>query len=185
MAVAVDFSTIPEMFDRITVRYSAGDRPILKQKVDKQYKDISYSDYRRKVELFALGLTLLGVRREDRVAIISENRPEWVVADMGIVSIGAVNVPIYPTLTPPQVAYILNDAGVKVAIVSNSLQLGKVLKVESEVKSLQHIVLMNEKVEQRNEKILMFQEVMAGNLDPQEGLDRVAAMWNEVIDAQD
>jgi long-chain acyl-CoA synthetase len=67
----------------------------------------------------------MGVRKDDTVAIISENRPEWVVADMSTATLGAIDVPIYPTLTPPQIAYILNDAGVKVVIVSNTLQLGK------------------------------------------------------------
>lgn len=161
MAVAVDFSTIPEMFKRITAKYENEQRPMLMHKVDKKYTGITFSEYRRKVELFALGLASLGVKKDDKVAIISENRPEWIVADMGIVTLGAVDVPIYPTLTPPQIAYILHDAGVKIVIVSNSLQLGKILKIESEVKSLERIILMNEKVEQKSEKLLTYAEVYA------------------------
>ena len=165
MAVVVDFSTIPEMFDRITTKYVLSDRPILMHKVDKQYRSISYAEIRRKVELFALGLASIGAKREDNVAIISENRPEWVVADMGIVALGAVDVPIYPTLTPPQIAYILNDAAVKVVIVSNSLQLGKISKIKSDVKSLQHIVLMNEKSESGAEKTISFSNVLSQGED--------------------
>jgi long-chain acyl-CoA synthetase len=160
MSVAVDFSTIPEMFDGITTKYSAEDRPMLMQKVEKQYRGISFAQCRRKVELFALGLASLGVKKDEKVAIISENRPEWVVADMGIVALGAVDVPIYPTLTPPQIAYILNDAEVKVVIVSNTLQLGKILKIESELRTLQRIIVINEKLEQRNSKTLTFSEVL-------------------------
>ena len=159
MAVVVDFSTIPEMFDRITTKYANAQRPMLMHKVDKRYKGISYPEYRRSVELFALGLASLGVKRDDKVAIISENRPEWVITDMGIVCLGAVDVPIYPTLTAPQIAYILNDAAVKVVVVSNALQLAKVLKVVSEVKTLDRVILMNEKAEQRNGKTLTFPEV--------------------------
>jgi long-chain acyl-CoA synthetase len=160
MAVAVDFSTIPEMFDRITTKYAVGGRPVLMHKVDKQYRSISYSDLRRRVELFSLGLSSIGVMKDDKIAIISENRPEWVVADLSIVTLGAVDVPIYPTLTPPQIAYILNDAAVKVVIVSNALQLNKVLKVRSELKALQHIVLMNEKVEPKAENTSTYAEVI-------------------------
>jgi long-chain acyl-CoA synthetase len=159
MAVAVDFSTIPEMFDRITAKYAESDRPVLMHKVDKQYRSISYSNLRRRVELFGLGLSSIGVKRDDRVAIVSENRPEWVIADMSIVTLGAIDVPIYPTLTPSQIAYILNDAGVKVVIVSNALQLGKILKIRSEVKDLQHIILMNDKLEPRSKDTIVYPEV--------------------------
>ena len=78
---------------------------------------------------------------------------------MSIVTLGAIDVPIYPTLTPPQIAYILNDAGVAVVIVSNSLQLGKVQKICSEVRSLRHIILMNEKLEPKSENTITFPEV--------------------------
>jgi len=160
MAVAVDFSTIPEMLDRITTKYALSERPVLMHKVEKRYRSISYSELRRRVELFTLGLSSMGVGKDDKVAIISENRPEWVVADMSIATLGAIDVPIYPTLTPPQIAYILNDARVKVVIVSNSLQLGKVLKIRSEVKDLLQIILMNEKVEPKSENTITFPEVI-------------------------
>ena len=149
------------MFDRITTRYAAVDRPMLMHKVEKQYRGISFTQCRRRVELFALGLASLGVKKNDTVAIISENRPEWVVADMGIVALGAVDVPIYPTLTPPQIAYILNDAGVSIVIVSNALQLGKILKIESEVGTLRRIIVMNEKLDQRNDRTITFSEVLS------------------------
>jgi long-chain acyl-CoA synthetase len=160
MAVAVNFSTIPEMFDRITTKYAGGERPVLMHKMDKQYRSIGYADLRRRVEQFVLGLISLGVVKDDNVAIMSENRPEWVVADLGIVTLGAVDVPIYPTLTAPQVAYILNDAAVKVVIVSNALQLNKILKIQAEVQSLRHMIVMNEKVELRAEGVFTFSEIL-------------------------
>ncbi len=161
MSVAVDFSTIPEMFDRITTKYASEQRPMLMHKVDKRYRGISFSEYRRNVELFALGLASLGVMKEDKVAIISENRPEWIVADMAIVTLGAVDVPIYPTLTPKQIEFIFKDAGVKLAVVSNSLQLGKVLKMRGGLKTLRNIILMNEKSEPGNSRILSYADLYA------------------------
>jgi long-chain acyl-CoA synthetase len=134
---------------------------MLMRKVDKLYRGISFSQCRRNVELFSLGLASLGVKKDDKVAIISENRPEWIVADMSSVTLGAVDVPIYPTLTPSQISYILNDSGVKVVIVSNALQLSRVLKIRSDVKTLKQIILMNEKIDQKAKNLLTFSEVIA------------------------
>ncbi|HTR82160.1 MAG TPA: long-chain fatty acid--CoA ligase [Bacteroidota bacterium] len=151
MATAVEFSTINEMFDRITKKFSAETRPVLMYKVDKQYRGISYSQLRERVEHFALGLSSLGVKKGDMVAIISENRPEWVIADLGIIALGGVDVPIYPTLTAKQIEFIFNDARISAAIVSNQSQLNKVLKIKNNVKSLRTIVIMTEKSEMETE----------------------------------
>ncbi len=145
MAVAVAFSTIPEMFQRLTEKFSQDSRPVLMFKSEGTYKGISYVDLRTKVELFAFGLAALGVKRGDRVAIISENRPEWVISDQAIVALGAVDVPLYPTMTAKQFEYVFNDAGVKVAIVSNQFQLNKVMRIYPDVKSLEKVILMAEK----------------------------------------
>src|SRR5688500_9593002 len=77
----------------------------------------------------ALGFGSLGVSSGDRVAIISESRPEWVLCDMGILALGGVTVPIYPTLGGSQVRYILEDAGARLAIVSTKAQLEKIQEV--------------------------------------------------------
>ncbi len=159
MSVVVEFETISQLFDRITTKYAEEERPVLMQKVDKQYRGISFKELRRNVELFALGLASLGLKRGDRVSIVSENRPEWVFADMAMVALGIVNVPIYPTLTPKQIEYIFNDAGVKAAIVSNAYQMGKVQKIRDEVKTLSHVVIMSEKGGAPPEGVLGFSEI--------------------------
>lgn len=161
MSVEVEFATITEMFDRVTTKFANERRPMLMQKVDKIYKGITFAEYRRNVELFGMGLAWLRVRKGDRIAIISENRPEWVVADMAMVCLGAVNVPIYPTLTPMQIEFIFNDAGVKIAIVSNALQLGKIFKIKSEVKTLERVILMSEKAEIKERDVLGFSHIYA------------------------
>lgn len=159
MPVAVQFSTINELFDNITKRYADTERPMLMQKVDGVYTGISYKEYRRNVELFALGLASLGVKKGDRVSIISENRPEWVVADMAMVSLGAINVPIYPTLTPKQIEFIYNDAGVKIAIVSNSFQLNKVVKITQDVPTLGNVIVMSEKGVALSDGVMSFRKI--------------------------
>lgn len=145
MAVCVKFETIPEMFLNLVKKFSSDPRPLFMHKVNGQYAGISYVEAQRRVELFASGLASLGVKKGDRVAIISENRPEWAIADLAVVSLGAIDVPVYPTMTAKQTEYIFNDAGVVAVVVSNQYQLNKVMKVAVNVKGLKHIILMNEK----------------------------------------
>ncbi len=159
MPPVVQFSTITEMFDRVTKKYENENRPVLMQKVGKKYLGISFKEYRKSVELFALGLASLGVQRGDKLAIIAENRPEWTIADMAMACLGAVNVPIYPTLTAKQIEFIFNDAEVKIAIVSNTLQLSKLLKIKSEVKTLQRTIIMSEKGDVNETDAIRFSKV--------------------------
>ena len=159
MPVAVQFSTISELFENITNRYADSDRPMLMQKVEGVYTGISYSEYRRNVEQFAMGLASLGVKQGDRISIVSENRPEWIVADMAMVSLGAINVPIYPTLTPKQIEFIYNDAGVKIAIVSNSFQLNKVVKITQDVPTLEKVIVMSDKGVALSDGVIAFRKV--------------------------
>jgi long-chain acyl-CoA synthetase len=143
MGLAVQFSTVPELFERVTAEFTNEERPLLMSKKDGSYRGIRFSEIRSMVEHFALGLLSIGFRRGDMVGLIAENRPEWVVTDMGLNMIGCVNVPIYPSMTPKQIEFIFNDAGVKFAVVSNQFQLGKVLKIFDDVKTLREIVIMN------------------------------------------
>jgi long-chain acyl-CoA synthetase len=160
MAVAVQFSTIPEMFQRVCDRFGAEDRPALMVKGDSGYAGISYAELRERVELFANGLAALGVRKGDRVGIIAENRPEWAISDFAIVSLGAVDVPVYPTMTAKQNEFIFNDAGVRLAIVSNQFQLNKVMRVIDEVKTLEKVIIMNDKGVTPDGRTLTFSSVL-------------------------
>jgi long-chain acyl-CoA synthetase len=145
MATAVKFSTIPEMFQKVTDKFSGGTKPALMYKSDGGYTSIGYADLKRKVELFAFGLASMGIRKGDRIAIIAENRPEWVVCDQAIAALGAIDVPVYPTMTAKQNQYIFNDSGVRFAIVSNQFQLNKVTRVLDDLPGLEKIILMTEK----------------------------------------
>ncbi len=145
MPVAVSFSTIPELFVNIATKFADQDRPILMYKADGRYLDIGYGELMARVFRFGFGLASVGVQKGDRVAIISENRPEWAIADLAIVSLGAINVPVYPTMTAKQTEFIFNDAGVSVVIVSNSSQLNKVNRIFHDIKTLKHVIVMNER----------------------------------------
>ncbi len=87
-------------------------------KKDGLWLRISGDAFIARVRAVALGLSSLGVRKGDRVALLSENRPDWSVVDLAILSLGAVNVPIYTTQAPDQVRFILEDSGARLLFVS-------------------------------------------------------------------
>jgi long-chain acyl-CoA synthetase len=116
----------------------------LKYKRDGEWRSISSQEFRRAVEELSMGLRSLGVEPGDRVAILSENRPEWAFADLATLTAAAVDVPIYATLTPAQVLYILNDSQSKVLFVSSEIQGGKVAEIRDKAKDLRHVIRMND-----------------------------------------
>jgi long-chain acyl-CoA synthetase len=138
----MDDAVIGRMFFNRVERF--GPRTLFKVKRDGQYQDISWEKAGRTVKDFALGLLELGIEHEDRVALLSENRPEWAFADLGILSIGAVNVPIYATNTPSQVQYIVNDSASRILIVSTEQQLEKALEARPNCPSLEKIVVFDD-----------------------------------------
>ena len=95
------------------------------------------------VESLGLGLAALGVQRGDRVALLAENRYEWAVTDLATLGQGAVTVPIYPTLTAPQVRYILDNAEARVCVLSSAAQLEKLLAVADSLPRLTTLVVMD------------------------------------------
>jgi long-chain acyl-CoA synthetase len=91
----------------------------------------------------ALGLYSLGIRKGDRVALLSESRVEWVQADQGCIFAGAITVPVYPTLTPPQVAYILQDSGARLLFVPTRKKFEEIRAVLRECAAIEHVVLFD------------------------------------------
>ncbi len=133
--------TLHNRFLNCAARY--GDETALKYKEGGVYRDISWRAFADAVRDVALGLSKLGVVRGDRVAILSENRPEWAISDLAILSEGAITVPIYQTNTARQVAYILNNAEAKAVIVSTAEQLQKITEAGSDLTSLEKVVVMD------------------------------------------
>lgn len=118
------------------------DKAALLYKKGKVYFPITYQELSRKIKIFAACLQKLGTKEGDKVAILSENRPEWVIADFGAMLAGGVVVPIHTTLNPKVIKYILDHAEVKILIVSNSDLLHKVFLIEKDLHFLEDIVLI-------------------------------------------
>lgn len=121
-------------------RYSS--KAALKEKVGGVYRSITYQEMKERVEQVAAFFLEVGFEPGDKVALLSENRPEWPISDMGLISAGLVNVPVYPTLTAQQLAYILQDSGARGIIVSRVNQLHKVKKIAAECPQLELVILL-------------------------------------------
>ena len=146
MALLKVNKTIPELYTFLTEDYGKDlKRPVMMKKVDGEYTGISYREFKEETDNLACGLYALGIKKEDKVAIISENRPEWVYSDMAILAIGAIDVPLYPSLTASSIEFILNNSESKCVIVSNKLQLNKILKYKATLRHLNFIIVMNDK----------------------------------------
>ena len=123
------------------------------------YQDISYTQLGESVDAFSKGLRTLGVQKDDRVALLSENRPEWAITDFGSLKAGAVTVPMFSTLTAAQVGYILKDSGAKIICVSTESQLKKVLSIQDDVPTLKNIILFDSTEDETPEGVIQFEDV--------------------------
>ena len=132
---------IPSVFFETAARHASQDA--LGKKVNGAYQYLTYGQLAQKVKELAAALLELGVQAHDRIAIMSENSPEWVMADLGIMSAGALNVPVYPTLTHEQLEYILNDCGACGIVVSNNTHYQKVMRIWQQVPSLEFILYVD------------------------------------------
>lgn len=125
---------------------SYGDRAALRYKdpCQKKYRSISWTQWALTVRGVTLGLRQLGAKYQDRVGILSENRPEWTYADLGAFGLGAISVPIYPTSSPQDVQYILSNAGIEILFVSSSEQFARIREQVDQSSGLKHVILFDE-----------------------------------------
>jgi long-chain acyl-CoA synthetase len=122
-----------------------GARPVvMRAKRNGQWYQLSYQQLADRVQDLSLGLLELGIRPGDRVAILSENRPEWAIADYACLAARCTDVPIYPTLPARQVEYNLCDSGAVALFVSTHHQLEKVRGIRARVPALRHIISFDE-----------------------------------------
>ncbi|MFX0195505.1 MAG: AMP-dependent synthetase/ligase [Candidatus Hodarchaeota archaeon] len=130
--------TIYECFWAVTERYP--ERTALMYKKDKKYNALTFLELNEMVNEIAAGLQSRGISKGDRVAIFSYNRPEWVISDLAILKLGGIVVPIYHTLPPASVKYIINDAAVKLIFVETPELMKVINHIQRETPALQSIV---------------------------------------------
>jgi long-chain acyl-CoA synthetase len=133
-------STINDLFCRVAS--AANPRAVLWQDEFGHWQPISSDQIYQRVRALAQALLSWGAQKGDRIALIAENRWEWVVTDFAALAVGAADVPIYPTLTGEQIAELIADAGCRIAVVSTRQQYDKLNSVRSRT-SLERIVIMD------------------------------------------
>ncbi|MBI9086245.1 MAG: long-chain fatty acid--CoA ligase [Desulfobacterales bacterium] len=138
--------------DDVIVRY--------KQEKGGDFVDLTWAGLAEAALSFAAGLSRLGLVAGDRLAILAFNRIEWIVADLGTLLAGGVDVPIYHTNTAEQCRYVLGDAGVRFVVVEDEVQLEKVLAFAHALPDLERIIVMEGAVPENDPRVMTFGAVV-------------------------
>ncbi len=140
-------------------------------KRDGQWISVTHAEVAERVEALSRGLLALGIVPGDRVAILSENRLEWALTDYACLTARAIDVPIYPTLTSKQIAYLLQDSGARLVFVSSRAQYAKLAEIRHETPAVEWIVGFDADIE--GDSVLSLDDLAAKGAS----LDRDHATW--------
>jgi long-chain acyl-CoA synthetase len=144
----------------LTASLKHGKPDAFNHREDGKWISMSAEQFVERVKNVALGLAALGIRPGDRIALLSENRPEWSIVDLAILSLGAINVPIYTTQAVDQIEFILADSGCKTIFISNR----KLYKHAREVlahRTLEHLIFFENEVAELVEKAIALEDLEA------------------------
>nr|MCU0325530.1 AMP-binding protein [Spirosomataceae bacterium] len=131
------YQRVFDLLPTYTARFNKSD--VFGYKDKKEWRTISAQDFIEQVNQVSLGLAELGIQKGDRISIIAEGRPEWNIIDFGIQQLGAVSVPLYPTITTEDYKYIFQESGVKLVFVGDDSLLRKAQDAAKESPSVQEI----------------------------------------------
>ncbi|MGZ7046458.1 MAG: AMP-binding protein, partial [Candidatus Aminicenantales bacterium] len=134
--------TLSQLFENTCRTYRKDN--LLMSKREGRYVPISTDEFEARVRTLSAGLRELGLRPGDKVVIFSENRPEWVMTDFAVLCAGGVTVPIYTSLMPEQVKYIINDSDAKMVVCSNRELWLKVEAVRRDLPQVRYSVMIDE-----------------------------------------
>jgi len=157
--MALPDESIETLIDLFSVAVASEKRDLLSYKRDGAWHHLSARTLAAQVRAVAMGLYALGVRAGDHVGLLSENRPEWTMADLGVLHCGAADVPIYATQAPKQVAYILNDAGVEVLFIASQAQYERVLEALNSSPKLRAIISFD-RIHTADERVIHLDEFL-------------------------
>ncbi|MAF94975.1 MAG: long-chain fatty acid--CoA ligase [Rhodospirillaceae bacterium] len=156
-----------------------GDRPFLWVKRHGDYKALSWGDPAARVTPLARGLLAQGVEPGDRVMLVSENRPAWLVSDLAIMSVGAITVPAYTTNTEDDHLHILRDSGARGVIVSNRRLAERVLPAVLKAPEAEFIVAMDlpELSQELSVDVLHMDDVLDRGRESHQNIVKMAGQW--------
>ena len=170
--------TLNEFFQETVAKY--GPKVALRYKDNKVFRDITYRELALRVQEMASGLAAMGIGKGDKVALLSENRPEWAISDLAVLSLGGVVVPIYPTLPAAQVAYITGNSEAKALIVSDAKQLKKAREARKELPGLQLLVTMDAEPASDDAMLHTFASLLEKGQEKPLGDKAFEALWKAV-----
>ncbi len=150
--------TLNELFFTAVERFGTK-QAALRYKDGDVWKDVTHQEVARRVKHAALGLKELGILPGERVAILSENRPEWAMADFATLTAGCADVPVYPTLPAAQVSYILNDSDARAVFVEGTLQFEKVAAIRDATPKLEFVIVFTVAEGMAGPGVISFQEL--------------------------
>lgn len=133
--------TLIEVFTRAALQHNRPDA--LNYKSGGRWLSVSSDEMLSRAKHIAAGLHAIGIRHGDRVALLSDSRVEWTLTDAGCLFAGAVDVPIYPTLTPPQVSYILRDSGSSALFLANREKFLELKNILGECPHVEHVIFFD------------------------------------------
>jgi long-chain acyl-CoA synthetase len=169
----IGFENIPQTIPHFCLEsFRRNNKPnALAYKTDNIWKSLSGPEVIEKIKRIALGLSSLGVKAGDRIAIISENRPEWSLTDIAILSLRAVNVPIYTTQAVEQIRYILEDSGARMLFVSGKKLLQHAESAIQSVERIEKLIFFDEAAVPENDNRAMTLADIEKRGEEQEGMD--------------
>ncbi len=157
-----------------------GSRPVLRFKRNHQYQNVTWNELRSQVVKISASLRQFGIKRGDRVALLSENRPEWVCADLAILSLGAVVVPLYPTSSPKEVEYIISNSESKILFLSTDIQFQRLKSILPTLTSVQQTIIFDS-IETSEPHVTLLKRLLdSENLDLQSALAKFEADVSQV-----
>lgn len=153
----IGFENLPQTIPHFCLEsFRRHDKPdALSYKLEEVWKHLSGAEVIEKIKNLALGLSSFGVKAGDKIAIISENRPEWSLTDLAILSLRAVNVPIYTTQAVEQIRYILEDSGAKMLFVSGKKLFKHAESALESVETLEKIIFFDDDAKPENDNRAM------------------------------
>jgi long-chain acyl-CoA synthetase len=164
--------SLPAMFFEQAGRL--GGKPFLWAKRGGPYQPLSWAEAAADVRRLARGLRSLGIERGERIGLVSENRPEWIIADLAIMSAGAVTVPAYVTHTVEDHRHVLANSGARAVIVSKSALSARVLAAANQVDSVHTVIAIETAMGQASEvDLLSWDAIMARGLEQTEEIDEI------------
>src|SRR5438094_1279209 len=157
--------SLPAMFFEQAARL--GHKPFLWAKRGETYQAISWAEAAREVRRLAIGLKSLGIGQGERVGLFSENRAEWVIADLAIMSAGAISVPAYVTHSVEDHRHVLANSGARAVIVSKPPLSARVLAAANQVSTVHTVITIEPAAGQASDvDVLSWDEVLARGDEP-------------------